>query len=116
MADYDLGMPNVVSIHSSKQGRRPHFIQDWAERRGYSQADLAREIEADKSIVSRWFSGSTPTQEYQQKLAGIFSCTEDALFRHPDDDWMAKFFKGRAADEVERITATLEAAFPRKTA
>ncbi len=103
-----------TSIHKSKQPRRPHFIQEWAELRSLSQADLARELDADKSVISRWYSGTTPGVEYQEKLAALFHCDPEALFRHPDDDWLSRFFTNRSRDEVERMKAMLEAAFPRK--
>ena len=105
-----------TKIHASRQPRRPHFIADWAEKRGYSQADLAREIAVDKSNVSRWFKGTTPDEDSQNKLAALFSCERDSLFRHPDEDWMTRFLRGRRADEIERIQNMLEAAFPKRTA
>lgn len=103
-------------IHPSKQPRRPHHIVDWAEKFGFKQVDIAREIGADKSVVSNWFSGTTPGVEYQEKLAALFHTDPEGLFRHPDDDWMARFFRDRSRDEIERIKNTLEAAFPRKQA
>ena len=104
----------VENILSGKQGRRPHFIPQWAERRNLTQADIAREIGADKSLVSRWFSGSTPSVDWQARLAGLFSCEADALFRDPALDWIARFLAGRKAEEIERIKRTLENAFPKK--
>lgn len=107
-------MTEVTKIHQMKQGRRPHFIKDWCEKRGLSQADLAKKLDADAGLVSRWFSGSTPSVEYQKKLAALFDCDEDGIFRHPDDDWMRKFLKGRSSEEVDRVKILLETAFPRK--
>ena len=111
-------MVKVDRIHRSKTPRRPHFIPEWAERRELSQADLARELEADKSVVSRWFSGTAPGLEWQAKLADLFFGDEDeteSLFRHPDDDWLSRFFRGRSLDEIDRIKQTLEAAFPKRS-
>ena len=107
-------MAKVTKIHHMKQGRRPHFISDWCNKRGLSQADLAKKLDADPGLVSRWFNGSTPSVEYQQKMAALFDCQEDSLFRHPDDDWMAKFLKGRTSEEVDRVKILLETAFPKK--
>lgn len=104
----------VVQIHKGKQPRRPHFIREWMEKAGLRAVDVAEEIGADKSLVSRWLSGSTPTSDYQEKLASLFHCEPDGLFRHPDDDWLSRFFRDRSRDEIERIKATLEAAFPKK--
>ena len=107
---------NVVRIHAGKQPRRPHFLEEWAKKYGLkTQVELAEALGADKSIVSRWFNGASPSVEYQLKLAALFQIEDgpEALFRHPDDDWLAKFFKGRSQEERERIKQTLEVAFPR---
>ncbi len=64
-------MSEITSIHKSKQPRRPHYIAEWAELRGLTQADLARELGADKSVVSRWFNGTSPSQEWQERLAEL---------------------------------------------
>ena len=108
-------MGPVEKIHSLKQGHRPHFVQQWAEHRGLAQKDIVRELGVDKGIVSRWFSGSTPSVKYQEALASLFETEREGLFRHPDEDWLALFFAGRRREEIERIKATLEAAFPRRT-
>lgn len=107
-------MKKMTQIHRGKQPRRPHFIEEWAKRRGYeTQADLAEALDADKSLVSRWYSGASPGVEWQAKLAALFDTQDaDGIFRHPDDDWLAKFFKDRQPEEIDRIKQTLEAAFP----
>ena len=107
-------MPDMPKIHSAKTPRRPHFIEEWAQKRNLTQADLARELGADKSIVSRWYSGTSPGVEWQAKLAALFHCEPEALFRHPDDDWLKRFFEGRTQDEIEHIKRSLEVIFPKK--
>lgn len=107
-------MSNIPTIHATKQGRRPHFIAEWCDKRGLKQSDLAKKINADPSVVSRWFKGGSPSEVWQEILGEFFGCGRDGIFRHPDDDWLAKFFKGRTADEIERAKAMLEVAFPRK--
>lgn len=109
-------MSNVVKIFQSKQGRRPHYVREWAEKRGKRQADLARDIGADKGMVSKWFNEektSTPSNKWLEVLAAYFETEVEALFRHPDEDWFAQFFAGRRQEEIERIKATIETAFPR---
>lgn len=106
-------MSNITRIHKGKQPRRPHFIEEWAQSRGLTQAQLARELDADKGLVSRWYNGASPGTEWQRKLAAFFDCEPESLFRHPDDDWMAQFFADRSRDEIEKIKKTLEAAFPK---
>jgi transcriptional regulator with XRE-family HTH domain len=110
----DSRMSDIAEIHKSRQPRRPHYIPQWAEARQLTQADLARELGADKSVVSRWFSGTTPGLDWQERLAALFHIDREALFRHPDDDWFAKFFKDREREEIERMKRVLEDAFPRR--
>lgn len=113
-AGYFLGMSEITRIHKGKQPRRPHYVQEWAEHRGFIRpVDLATALEVDKSVVSRWYNGSTPNEESQEKLSDLFQCDREALFRHPDDDWIAKFFRDRSRDELERMRTMLQAAFPR---
>lgn len=100
---------------ASKQPRRPHYIEAWAELRNLKQADLARELGADKGLVSRWFNGSTPGVEWQERLAALFQCEVDDLFRHPNDNWIKRFFEGRSEEEIEHIKRSLEVTFPKRT-
>lgn len=111
---YPLRMTGTTQIHKGKQPRRPHFIPEWAEARNLTQADLARELGADKSVVSRWFSGTTPGVEWQERLAALFHCEPESLFRHPDDDWFTRFFADRKREDIEKMKQMLEIAFPRK--
>lgn len=107
---------SVMALTRGSSPRRPHFIPEWAERRGYeTQAGLAEALSADKSVVSRWYSGTSPSEQWQKKLAALFHCEREALFRHPDDDWMARFFRDRDDHEMQRIKQMLEAAFPKSS-
>jgi transcriptional regulator with XRE-family HTH domain len=105
----------MIGNDKNRQPGRPHFIRDWAEALRLSPGELADAVGADKSVISRWYSGAAPTRPYQEKLAALFECERDSLFRHPNEDWIAKFMRGRSAREVEQIKATLNAAFPRKS-
>ena len=107
-------MPNVTRIHERKQPRRPHFIREWMEMKGLRAKDLAEELDVDKSVVSRWLAGATPTEENQQILADFFGCERDGIFRHPDDDWMARFLRDRPPEEVKKIKRVMSELFPRQ--
>jgi transcriptional regulator with XRE-family HTH domain len=108
----DMGI--VEKIHYLKQGHRPHFIQEWAKARRLEQKDIVSELDVDKSVVSRWFSGSTPSVKYQEALANLFETEREGLFRHPAEVWLATFMSGRSPEEVDRIKAMLEAGFPKR--
>lgn len=107
------GLRMTDAIHKSRQPNRPHYVPAWAERRGLRQSDIAEAIGVDKATVSRWFSGSTPSEPAQIALARLFECDDrEAIFRHPDDDWMARFFSRMSDEHRERARNMLEAAFP----
>ncbi len=98
---------------------RLHYIPEWAEKRGLRQADIVRELQeagatVDKASVSRWFSGSMPDRKNLLALQALFGLDETAsLFRHPDNDWIERFFSDKNEEERQRIQQMLEAAFPK---
>lgn len=110
-----LRMVQITRIHQDKTPVRLHFIREWAAKRNLRQADLVRELPVDKSTVSRWFNGSLPKEEHLIMLAALFGTDVPGLFRHPDDDWIARLLQGRSEDERQRILQVIELSFPRRT-
>lgn len=109
------GMSDAIpTIHKSKQPRRPHYVREWAEKRGLRPVDLATELDVDKSLVTRWYQGSTPNEESLAKLGALFGVEPESMFRDPDEDWLARLLRGRDREEIQRIITTIETAFPRK--
>lgn len=100
-------------IHKGKTPIRRHFIVEWAAHVHLKKADIAREVGADKSLVTRWWKGTLPGPEYQAKLAALFHTDPEGLFRHPDEDWIAKFFRDRKDADRARVRQMLELAFPK---
>ena len=98
-----LHMTQVTKIHSQKRPVRFHFIDEWSAKRGLRQVDLVRELPVDKSTVSRWFAGSLPKEEHLAALAELFQIEVSALFRHPDDDWIARLLQGRSKEDIAKI-------------
>ena len=105
-----MGRP--ARIHTDKAPNRLHYIVEWAEHRGYTQADLARELGVDKSSVSRWFGGQLPTEKHLSGIADLFKTDIISLFRPPHEDWLWRFFQGRQPDEITRIRNILVNTFP----
>lgn len=112
--EYGCPMSNVTNIHADKTPIRLHYIVEWAEKRDMSQADVGRATGADKALVSRWFGGMVPKQDYLEKLAGIFETDVHGLFRHPDDDWLAKFFRDKTEEQKEHAIEMLRLLFKEK--
>lgn len=95
--------------HHDDDSRRIHYIPEWAERRNLQQSDIVREIGADKGLVSRWFKGVLPSKDYLDKLANLFAIDRGGLFRHPDDDWLYKYFRDKTEQQKERAIRILKA-------
>ncbi len=108
----------ATRIHNQATSTRRHFIREWMERRTYKPVDIVKGIGADKGLVSRWLNkGVVPGDDHLEALAGFLGADDPmALFRHPDDDWMARFLRDRPEEEVTRIREVLERAFPKKVA
>ena len=108
-----LHMGQPTKIHMNKQPIRIHYIKEWAAKRNLKQKDIVHQIGVDKGTVSRWFKGSLPTEQHLIALAHLFGTDVPGLFRDPDDDWLARFFKERSEEEKRRASQVLEAAFPK---
>jgi transcriptional regulator with XRE-family HTH domain len=104
-------MSNVTKIHADKTPTRIHFIPEWAEKRHLAQADIVREIGVDKGLVSRWYKGTLPKPDYLERLAALFSTDVSGLFRHPDDDWLAKYFVDKSEEQREKAIRMLKLLF-----
>lgn len=76
------------------------------------QTDIVKELDVDKGTVSRWFKGQLPQAAQQETLAALFQIEPEALLRHPDDDWMSRFFHGRSQEEKDRIKQAMELSWP----
>lgn len=111
MLGYGCNMNNPPAIHANKVPIRIHFIVEWAEKRQLKQADIVREIGADKGLVSRWFDGTVPKAEYLEKLAEMFGTDVHGLFRHPDDDWLARFFRDKTEEQRDKAIQMLRIMF-----
>lgn len=108
-----LNLMQAPRIHTGKNPHRTHYIAEWAERRGLKQADLSEELRVDKSTVSRWFAGNIPSEKYLLGLVDVLSLDSvPDLFRHPDEDWLARLFRRRSQEERERMILLLKTAFP----
>ncbi len=108
-------MARLVRIHQGKTPPRIHYIAEWAALRQIKRSQIIKDLGVDKGTVSRWFNGSLPLEKHLIPLAELLAAPEPAsLFRHPDDDWIARFFRERQADERERAIRMLDAAFPRR--
>jgi hypothetical protein len=110
-----LRMAQPTKIHKSKLPSGLHCIPEWAEHRHLKQVDFVRELNVDKSTVSRWFAGMLPDEGNIVRI-GAFLQLEDPrdVFRHPDDEWLGRLLKNRSMAERTRIRRLLEEVFPAK--
>jgi transcriptional regulator with XRE-family HTH domain len=89
-------------------------LPERAEARGLSKAAIARDLEVEKSTVTRWFGGTIPDPKNLDRLEALLQIEPGDLFRDPQDDWMTRLLRGRNQEERARIKETLEFHFGRK--
>ena len=105
-----LRMAKLATIHTGKTPIRLHYIVEWARHRHQRQADIVNGLGVDKATVSRWFAGSVPSERHLIALAGYLEAEEPvALFRHPDDDWIARLLSRGTEKQRARIMRALRA-------
>lgn len=93
---------------------RLHYINEWADHRGMSQADIAESLSVDPGTVSRWFDGALPSEGALPRIAAMFGVDLAELFQAPGDGWLRRFFAGRSQEEIDHIKKSLEITFPKK--
>ena len=102
-------MARPIRIHTDKLPSRLHYVVEWAEKRGLKQADIVRELGVEKSTVSRWFSGRPVSEIYLVPLGDLLQIEPLAIYRHPEDDWMAERLRGKSKEVREQAIEILEA-------
>ena len=118
-----VGAP-LTGIYMGRQGRRPHYLAKLMARANVTRGKLVDDLDVDKSQLSRWLDEdrpSTPSIEWALRLGRYFAPSDDPddfvdIFTDPDVERFQRMVRGRSPDEVDRMLATLEAAFPAKRA
>lgn len=109
-----------TAIYDRRQPKRPHYLAEIMEWKDVERATIIEELGVDKSLVSRWLdenNPSTPGKVWARKL-GIFFASgpeEDDFVDIFTDPAVARFRRlttGRSQEEIERMLASMEAAFP----
>lgn len=104
------------SAMAKHNGPKLHYIAEWAEKRGVTRAAMARALGVEKSTVGRWFDGSLPLEKYVVMIADILEVDEpNALFRHPDNDWLARLLRRTPEKDKDATRKAIEAFLELKT-
>lgn len=111
---YNSPMPKIAKIHATKTPKRIHYLVEWLEKRRMIPAELVRVTGHNKGTISKWCSGALPSEKSLFEIANALSIEPNDLFRHPDDDWLARMFRDRSQEELSRMVETLRVAFPMK--
>ncbi|TCN30309.1 helix-turn-helix domain-containing protein [Sinorhizobium americanum] len=90
---------------------RLHFIPEWADKQGVKQVRIAEGVGASQGLVSRWWDGTMPTPQYLKLLADFFGTDVHGLFRHPDEDWIAKLLRDRSEADRQKAIEMLKLLF-----
>lgn len=111
----------ALAIYAQRQVRRPHYLAKLMARHNVPRGKLVEDLGVDKSQISRWLDEerpSTPSPAWAQKLGQYFASGPDEddfvdIFTDPEVARFQRMTRGRTPDEVDRMLATLEAAFPK---
>jgi len=114
----------MAEIFAKRQVRRPHYLAKLMARHNVSRGKLVEDLGVDKSQLSRWLDEerpATPSPAWAKKLGQYFAVGPDEddivdIFADPDVQRFQRMVRGRDPEEVDRMLATLEAAFPLKRA
>jgi hypothetical protein len=114
----------VTTIYGKRQPRRPHYLAEIMNLKDVDRGALIEDLGVDKGLLSRWLdqnNPSTPGPKWAQRLGRYFaSGPEDDdfvdIFVDPAVRRFQRLTSGRDRSEVDRMLATLEAAFPLKQA
>jgi hypothetical protein len=110
----------LAMIYAKRQPKRPHYLAEIMEWKDVDRAALIEDLGVDKSTLSRWLDEENPTTpgtEWAEKLGRYFaSGPEDDdfvdIFTDPAVSRFRRLTVGRSDEEIDRMLATLEAAFP----
>ncbi len=114
----------IAEIYAKRQSRRPHYLAKLMARQNVSRGKLIEDLGVDKGQLSRWLDEEkpqTPGPEWASRLGRYFAPSDDPddfvdIFTDPEVARFQRMTRGRPPDEVDRMLATLEAAFPAKAA
>ena len=114
----------LVEIYAKRQPNRPHYLAKLMERHDKSRRDIIEGIGVDKGLLSKWLDErkpSTPGPKWARALGEFFAVSPDPedfvdIFADPDVTRLQRLLHGREPDEIDRIMATIEMAFPAKRA
>ncbi|WP_037431614.1 helix-turn-helix domain-containing protein [Sinorhizobium fredii] len=104
-------MSNIKLLRSVDMPDRLHFIPEWADKKGMKQVEVALRVGASQSVVSRWYAGNMPLNDYLAKLADLFGIEVHGLFLHPDEYWISRMLRGRSPAERQKAIDMLELLF-----
>lgn len=78
-----------------------HYLPQWADKRGLSQAEIVRLTGVDRATVSRWFSGVLPKHKNRLLLAAALKIEQSDLLKPPPEDLrMSVTLPGGSSSEI----------------
>lgn len=112
----------LVEIYAKRQPNRPHYLARLMARQNVTRGKLVEDLNVDKRQLSRWLDEkrpATPSPAWAERLGIYFAADPEDfvdIFTDPDVARFQRMTRGRSPDEIDRMLATLEAAFPAKRA
>lgn len=111
-------MEPAAKRKTEKYGTKTQYLSEWGEKRRIRQIDLVEITGIDKSLISKWWKKrNSPTKPtHIEALAKALNLADpEAIFRHPDEEWILNFFKLATREEILKAQEVLKVMFPERT-
>jgi transcriptional regulator with XRE-family HTH domain len=97
-------------VLSRRPKRRPEaFLKFWREKRGLSQAEVARRVGTSPDQVSRWESGHRGISlTVFRQIAAALGVDPADLFRHPDRPSLDKLARNLPEQDLHKLARVIE--------
>lgn len=96
-------------VYAGRQPGRPHYVKQLMERRGFkTYAEFAKQIGADKSMVTRWLDEdhpTTPGKVWARRLGVFFGSKDEPvdIFSDPNVERLRQFLHGLEPHQIQKI-------------
>lgn len=100
-------MPTEIRNKLRRQAKV--YLQEWRDKKGLTQEQLAERIETSKSVISKLENGRQRyNQEWLEAYAFALDVDVPTLFRHPDAPTPSELLAGMTPDQRVIAMALLE--------